>query len=323
MLNYKKFVTVAEGDNLLLNTGLDMDGNKIIELASGTVSTDAVNFAQLNTKVSLSGNETIAGTKTFSSTISGNISGNAATVTNGVYTTGNQTIGGTKTFSNTIVGNLQGNVSGNVTGDLSGNASTATNATTVTNGVYTTGDQTIGGNKTFTGVLNIDHTTGSLSHVPSGTIFITARSAAPTGFLLCDGSAISRATYAALFAAIGTTYGGSGGNFNVPDFRGVFPRGVGNPVGYADSTAYNVTLGQKRDDVFQGHTHNDSGHNHHQMVVTGSAVFGALGSNIGLTNEGATGYANLGQPVNSGYGTPRLSTETAPKSLGVNFIIKF
>ena len=45
------------------------------------------------------GNETIAGTKTFSSTISGSINGNAATVTNGVYTTGNQTIGGTKTFS--------------------------------------------------------------------------------------------------------------------------------------------------------------------------------------------------------------------------------
>lgn len=82
-----------------------------------------------------SGNETIAGTKTFSSTISGNISGNAATVTNGVYTTGNQTIGGTKTFSNTISGNINGN------------------AATVTNGVYTTGNQTIAGTKTFSGTL--------------------------------------------------------------------------------------------------------------------------------------------------------------------------
>ena len=316
MLNYKKFVTVAEGDNLLLNTGLDMDGNKIIELASGTVSTDAVNFAQLNTKVSLSGNETIAGTKTFSSTISGNISGNAATVTNGVYTTGNQTIGGTKTFSNTIVGNLQGSVSGNVTGDLSGNASTATNATTVTNGVYTTGDQTIGGNKTFTGVLNIDHTTGSLSHVPSGTIFITARSAAPTGFLLCDGSAISRATYAALFSAISTSFGSGDGSttFNVPDFRGVFPRGVGNPVGYTDSTAYNVTLGQKRDDVFQGHTHS-------QLFGGGNYPYGTAYPGTPFNGDGY--IFNVGNPIGSGYGTPRLSTETAPKSLGVNFIIKF
>jgi hypothetical protein len=52
-----------------------------------------------NNLVHRTGNETITGTKTFSSTISGSINGNAATVTNGVYTTGDQTIGGTKTFS--------------------------------------------------------------------------------------------------------------------------------------------------------------------------------------------------------------------------------
>ena len=52
-----------------------------------------------NAVVHLSGNETITGDKTFSNTIVGSINGNAATVTNGVYTTGNQTIGGTKTFS--------------------------------------------------------------------------------------------------------------------------------------------------------------------------------------------------------------------------------
>lgn len=98
--------------------------------------------------VKLTGNQTIAGTKTFSSTISGNINGssasctgNAATVTNGVYTTGNQTIDGTKTFSGTIV------ASNKITGSISGNCDG--NAGTVTNGVYTTGNQTIGGTKTF------------------------------------------------------------------------------------------------------------------------------------------------------------------------------
>jgi hypothetical protein len=68
---------------------------------------------------------------TFVGNVSGTISGNAATVTNGVYTVGNQTIAGIKTFTSNIVGNITGN------------------AATVTNGVYTTGDQTIGGNKTF------------------------------------------------------------------------------------------------------------------------------------------------------------------------------
>jgi hypothetical protein len=58
------------------------------------------------------GDQTIAGTKTFSSTISGSVSGNAGTVTNGVYTTGDQTINGVKTFGSTILGDLQGNVTG-------------------------------------------------------------------------------------------------------------------------------------------------------------------------------------------------------------------
>lgn len=56
-----------------------------------------------NNVVHRTGNETIAGTKTFSSTIAGSINGNAATVTNGVYTTGNQTIGGDKTFTSSPV----------------------------------------------------------------------------------------------------------------------------------------------------------------------------------------------------------------------------
>jgi hypothetical protein len=50
--------------------------------------------------------QTIAGAKTFSSTISGSIDGNAATVTNGVYTTGTQTVGGAKTFSSLVTVNL-------------------------------------------------------------------------------------------------------------------------------------------------------------------------------------------------------------------------
>lgn len=121
-------------------------------------------YATDSSVVKLTGNQTIGGTKTFSSTISGSITGNAETVTNGVYTTGDQTIGGTKTFSNTITGSVSGNAgtvtngvyttgnqtiggtktfSSTITGSVSGNAGT------VTNGVYTTGDQTVGGTKTL------------------------------------------------------------------------------------------------------------------------------------------------------------------------------
>ena len=60
------------------------------------------------------------------------------------------------------------------------------------------------------------------SAVPSGTVLVTARSSAPTGYLLCDGAAVSRSTYSDLFSAISTTYGTGDGSstFNVPDLRG-------------------------------------------------------------------------------------------------------
>lgn len=57
---------------------------------------------------------------------------------------------------------------------------------------------------------------------PTGSINAYAGSAAPTGWLMCDGAAVSRATYADLFALIGTTYGAGDGTttFNVPDMKG-------------------------------------------------------------------------------------------------------
>ncbi len=69
--------------------------------------------------------------------------------------------------------------------------------------------------------------------IPAGTVLATARSAAPTGFLLCDGSAVSRTTYATLFSAIGTTYGAGNGTttFNLPDLRGRVPAGVDGAAG--------------------------------------------------------------------------------------------
>ena len=58
--------------------------------------------------------------------------------------------------------------------------------------------------------------------MPSGVLMPYGGSSAPTGFLLCDGSAVSRSTYADLFSAIGTTYGSGNGSttFNIPDLRG-------------------------------------------------------------------------------------------------------
>lgn len=61
---------------------------------------------------------------------------------------------------------------------------------------------------------------------PAGTIVAFGGTTAPAGWLLCDGGSYSTTNEAALYGAIGYRYGGSGGSFNVPDFRGVFLRGA-------------------------------------------------------------------------------------------------
>ena len=69
--------------------------------------------------------------------------------------------------------------------------------------------------------------TGSILMYASNTIPTTQTISGLNDFLLCDGSSYSTTTYSDLYAVIGTTFGGSGSNFNVPDYRTYFPVGVG------------------------------------------------------------------------------------------------
>ena len=68
---------------------------------------------------------------------------------------------------------------------------------------------------------------------PAGSVMSFASSTPPSGWVECDGSALSRTTYVALFTAIGTTYGTGDGSttFNLPDLRGEFLRGWDNGRG--------------------------------------------------------------------------------------------
>jgi microcystin-dependent protein len=76
--------------------------------------------------------------------------------------------------------------------------------------------------------------------IPAGQVNMTARASAPTGWLLCDGTAVSRATYVGLFTAIGTAFGVGDGSttFNVPNMRGRVP------VGYDSAETEFNTLGK-------------------------------------------------------------------------------
>lgn len=83
------------------------------------------------------------------------------------------------------------------------------------------------------------------SLVPVGALMPYAGTAAPTGWLLCFGQAISRTTYAALFAAIGTTYGAGDGSttFNIPDLRGRVAAGKDDMGGTAANRLTNLGTG--------------------------------------------------------------------------------
>ncbi len=84
------------------------------------------------------------------------------------------------------------------------------------------------------GALRIFLTTGAPPEIPPGTVVAFAGPVAniPNGWLYCDGSSISRATYPRLFSAIGTANGSaSATTFNVPDYRGRFLRGVSDASG--------------------------------------------------------------------------------------------
>lgn len=77
-------------------------------------------------------------------------------------------------------------------------------------------------NSTHTELNLLDGLASTDIVMPSGSIIVYAGSSAPTGYLFCDGSAISRSTYATLFGIISTTYGVGDGSstFNLPDIRG-------------------------------------------------------------------------------------------------------
>ena len=167
--------------------------------------------------------------------------------------------------------------------------------------------------------IGLNHNTASLkpnedSFSEIGSIYVSARSTVPTGYLLCDGSAVSRTIYSFLFSAISTTYGSGDGTttFNIPDLRGAVPRGAGTSNGYTQNVT--LTLGTKQNDAMQGHRHNF-------ILYLGSAQFGAGGSHDNYTIENGTQVLD---PTTDGTnGTPRIANETRMKNQVVNFFIKF
>ena len=138
--------------------------------------------------------------------------------------------------------------------------------------------------------------------VPTGSTQMFAGTTAPRGWLIADGSAVSRTQYSALFAVIGTLYGAGNGTttFNLPDMRGVVVRGVDRGRGLDSSR----TQGTYQADLFASHSHNtavtlanNGAHNHSATVsvantnLTGS--FDAVSVRRGKSAVTGTGICSV------------------------------
>jgi microcystin-dependent protein len=142
--------------------------------------------------------------------------------------------------------------------------------------------------------------------IPTGTITPWSQATPPSGFLECDGAAVSQSTYAALFAIIGTTYGDpGGGNFNLPDltdkvavhksnnkaFASTAGANTVTPTGNVAGSTANATLSTAQ---LASHSHptpiSNPGSNPTQG---GTLASGYLGNSISTGAEGSgSGHAH-------------------------------
>lgn len=158
--------------------------------------------------------------------------------------------------------------------------------------------------------------------VITGEMKMWPTSTAPVGYLLCDGSAVSRTVYSSLYAVLGTTFGAGDGvnTFNLPNFRNRMPVGAGDLYSTGGT-------GGSKDAVVVSHTHTatvtDPGHTHTyttkatELVQSGSSTPVWVGTATVNTSTASTGIS----VSNSTTGVSGTNANMPPY-LAVNFIIK-
>ena len=192
-------------------------------------------------------------------------------------------------------------------------------------GAMTVDVATSGGTGTLSSWAVVAASAVAILPPPPGIVSAFAGASAPAGWLICDGSTVSRTTYSALFAAIGTVYGAGDGSstFKIPDLRGEFVRGLDAGRGVDASRA----LGSSQSSANLSHSHG------------GSVSGGSHGHDGTISNSTGGGTTNaqpllVPNPTNPSSGTMTATgthshtvsadggTESRPRNIAMNYIIK-
>lgn len=157
--------------------------------------------------------------------------------------------------------------------------------------------------------LNNFYSTGTINEI--GAIVAYGGTLPPTGFLLCDGTAVSRATFSALFAVLGTTYGAGDGSttFNLPNLKGRVP--VGLDTSQTEFNTMGKTGGHK---LLQAHTHTIN-----RPVWFGSEVV----AGINIFSQSATTHNIVNNATGSINSTGGGNAENLQPYQVVNYIIRY
>ena len=176
---------------------------------------------------------------------------------------------------------------------------------------------------TDTQITNLSTKINALAIVPTGTIIPFAGSNIPTGYLLCNGSAISRTSYASLFDVLGTLYGEGDGSttFNLPDLRDRFLEGAGtNTLGtYLEAGLPNITGEITGTDGYETLTCCDFCINTGALAFINKAQpsFGVNGS------SSVAGFNTLSFNAASSNSLYKSSSTVQPASFVVQYLIKY
>ena len=209
------------------------------------------------------------------------------------------------------------------------------------------GDITIGGTTTLSADPTLALQAATKQYVdsaasgssPSGALIMWPTGTAPSGWLLCNGQAVSRTLFAGLFAVIGTTFGVGDGSttFNVPDYRDRMPIGSNTIAASVGAT------GGSKDAIVVSHSHTatastEGAHNHVSGYAQGGAVAPRFGLRTGLDSQPYADAAGSAYNTTTGANTSTEGAHThtitvdpagtsgtdanLPPYLGINFIIK-